>query len=64
MGDYMEDVDKLEEEINKEIESLKNFQELADSINKALAEKEKSKKTSDTGIDSDSKDLKNTEDTF
>ena len=60
MGDYMEKANKLQKEINKDEEALKNFQDLADSINKAFSRK----KTSDTGIESDSKDLKNTEDTF
>jgi len=52
----MEDADKLEEEIKREIEALKNFQELADSIKKALAEKDKETKKQT--------DLKNTENSF
>ncbi len=50
----MKEEKKLEEEIKREEEALKNFQELADSINKDLAEKEKDKEA----------DLKNTEDIF
>jgi hypothetical protein len=45
----VKDMNIFEDEMNSEAEILKRFQELADSINKALKEKEKEKAKEEKG---------------